>query len=326
MATERYYWIDVIKALAITLVVLFHSGFCHYIPFFPILAMCVPLFFVANGILILHKDRDLKYYLCKICKIVFLMFLWSTIQTCVTMFYNQDQFILTDIYNSVITQRMHYCNTFWFMGTLAVLYLLYPIIFAFINKRHSNIWYVLILTYFLSFKAFGYTLPIGPIPNFLHFWQSEALFYAVAGLFIFKNRNNAYMSKIKNWQIILAIIILGSMPLLAYTNIEFFTRHMPGDPVFSLYQSPFVMLMTVLVVLLIQRTNFNEHKIVSLLGQNTLGIYCLHPSIMRALRYYLEIDNDIVKSGIIFFGALFLSFFISIILQKNKYTRFFVNL
>ena len=148
MATERYYWIDAVKALAITLVVLFHSGFCYHPLTFPILAMCVPLFFVTNGMLILHKDRGLKYYLCKICKIVFLMFLWSTIQTCVTMFYNKDSFLLTDIYHSVITQRMHYCNTFWFMGTLTVLYSLYPIIFAFINKSHSNIWYILIITYF----------------------------------------------------------------------------------------------------------------------------------------------------------------------------------
>lgn len=324
--TNRLYWIDFVKALAITLVVLFHSEFCNYMFAFPLLAMCVPLFFVANGMLVLNKERDLRYYILKVCKIVFLMFVWSTIQTCVTMYYNGDPFILKDIYHSVISQRMQYCNTFWFMGTLTILYLLYPVVSAFVNCDKSHVFYMMIITYLLSFKAFGYVLPISPIPNIMRFWHGEALFYAVAGYFILKFTDSGLFKNIKTWQILLAMIFLWAAPLLAYTEIEFFSRHRLSDPVFGLYESPFVMLLTVFVVFLIKKINPKEISIVSILGKNTLGIYCLHPSIMRAIKYYVVTDNIVLRNGIVFFGALVLSLLVSLILQKSKYTRFLISL
>lgn len=326
MTNKRYYWIDTVKALAITLVVLFHSHFCYYTILFPVLAMCVPLFFTVNGMLVLNKDRNLMYYLRKVCKIVFLMILWSTIQTCVVMAFNHDSFILKDICHSVITQKMNYCNTFWFLAHLTVLYLIYPFVSAFIFKNQFNIIFVLIISFMLSFKAFGYVFPIEPLPNILRCWHGEALFYAVAGLCIFKYSDSEMTAKIKKWQIIMLIIFLWAGPLLSYSNIEFFTRHLLGDPVFGLYESPFVMLMTVLVVLLIKKVNPKEYNLITILGQNTLGIYCLHPSIIKGLKYYIEIDNVFINNGIVFFLALSISLLLSMLMQKNKYTRFFVNL
>lgn len=293
MATNRYFWIDFVKALAITLVVLYHSGFCSNKFVFPLLAMCVPLFFVVNGMLVLNKERSILYFIQKVCKIVFLMLVWSTIQTCVNMFYNNDPYVLKDIYHNVISQRMWYCHTFWFMSTLTVLYIVYPIISAFINNNKLNIYYMLCISFLLSFNAFGYVIPIDPIPNLMRCWHGEALFYAIAGFYIIQHTETKFFTSIKSWQILLIIVLLWSGPLLAYSGIEFFSKY-KLNPVFDLYQSPFVMMMTVVVVFYIKKINPKENLIVSLLGKNTLGIYCIHPSIMRALNYYIAFDNPIL--------------------------------
>ncbi len=66
---SRFYWIDYLKVIAISLVVLLHTinlGIGNngnydgrFIYYFGIIA--IPLFFMINGYLLLGKERDLKY-------------------------------------------------------------------------------------------------------------------------------------------------------------------------------------------------------------------------------------------------------------------------
>lgn len=90
--SQRSLYIDYIKALGIILVILYH---CQYVPFDSMLvhgiyAMCVPLFFMVNGYLMLRKERSISALLKKNLKILIVMFAWAFISTVVYMWANGE--------------------------------------------------------------------------------------------------------------------------------------------------------------------------------------------------------------------------------------------
>ena len=84
---QRSIYIDYIKALGILLVILYH---CQYVPFNSMLiqgvyAICVPLFLMVNGYLMLSKERSIRDLLKKNVKILIVMFGWAFVSTAVIM-------------------------------------------------------------------------------------------------------------------------------------------------------------------------------------------------------------------------------------------------
>ena len=90
--SQRSLYIDYIKALGIILVILYH---CQYVPFDSMLvhgiyAMCVPLFFMVNGYLMLRKEHSISALLKKNLKILIVMFAWALVSTAVYMWTNGE--------------------------------------------------------------------------------------------------------------------------------------------------------------------------------------------------------------------------------------------
>ena len=117
-STSRYVWLDWVKTLAIILVVLFHSGAVTCKATAPRLAMGVPLFFVANGALILKKEHDIRYFLKKLLKILFLILVWGTISSLSAMVLRGDALSITTGILHALNMSMGYAHIFWFLGTL----------------------------------------------------------------------------------------------------------------------------------------------------------------------------------------------------------------
>ena len=117
-STSRYVWLDWIKALAITLVVLFHSGAVTCKATAPLLAMGVPLFFVANGALVLRKERDISYFIKKVLKILFLIVFWGTLTSLSAMHFKGESLSVTKGIVHALNMHMEYgAHIFWFLGT-----------------------------------------------------------------------------------------------------------------------------------------------------------------------------------------------------------------
>lgn len=90
--SQRSIYIDYIKALGLILVFLYH---CQYVPFESMLvhgiyAMCVPLFFMVNGYLMLNKERSIHALLKKNLKILLVMFVWAFVSTAVYMWVSDE--------------------------------------------------------------------------------------------------------------------------------------------------------------------------------------------------------------------------------------------
>lgn len=107
---NRIVWLDYTKAIAIILVVIFHSGLVTSKITSPLLAMCIPLFFVANGALILWKDRPAKYFVHKILKLLFIYLFWASISSLSTLLIKEDNITFPELMNNVIDMRMGYAQ------------------------------------------------------------------------------------------------------------------------------------------------------------------------------------------------------------------------
>lgn len=75
---NRITYIDYAKSIAIFLVIVYHSHiFSNDLYSSSILSLCVTIFFMVNGYLMLRKERGLRYYMNKNAKILVLIFLWG---------------------------------------------------------------------------------------------------------------------------------------------------------------------------------------------------------------------------------------------------------
>lgn len=84
---SRSLYVDYIKALGIVLVILYH---CQYIPLDSLLlqgvyAICVPLFFMVNGYLMLRRERTIRDLLKKNGKLLVVLLGWAFVSTAVSM-------------------------------------------------------------------------------------------------------------------------------------------------------------------------------------------------------------------------------------------------
>lgn len=342
--TLRYVWLDYVKSIAILLVVLFHSNAVTCKATSSILALGVPLFFVANGALVLKKEHDIHYFIKKLFKILFLILFWGTISSLTAMLHRREGFSVVTGILYALQLRFGYAHIFWFLTTLFTLYCIYPIIQHSVRNRNACL-FLLVVSFVFSFQAFGYRVPTFEIPNILTWWQGECVFYAVTGYSLVSNLSCGNIIKegkavAQKWFgknnrlwvdffIVVVFLVLYSVQQLMWMDIPFFSRHTPSrvdDAVFAMYRSPFVMLMTIMVVYACKKIFHKESKLIMLIGSNTLGIYVTHCLFMNAFQSIIPLFSPILSRIILFVLGFICSLLFSIVMMKNKVTRFFVTL
>lgn len=127
---KRYAYIDLIKTIAIIMVIILHSGLLKtdfmtlksvksVIQYaIRIISEGVPLFVMVNGFLLLHKDKfELKKHLKKILKIFILLILWSIIYIIIETILMKGQFSIGLIFKNVLTTDINnkYTGILWFL-------------------------------------------------------------------------------------------------------------------------------------------------------------------------------------------------------------------
>ena len=348
----RLVWLDYCKTIAITLVILFHTGVITCKITVPLLAMCVPLFFVINGGLVLRCVRDVRYFIRKMFKILFMIVFWGAISDLIIVLLKGEPLDIVDLAFAGINFKFGYAHHLWFLCTLLALYAIYPAIQGSMKNRNVAV-FVLITSFLFSFLAFGYRLPTFKIPNVLAFRHGEAFFYAILGCVIV---NHVYIDSCSNYLrigvfnkegqkdlvhsvkmnrmnfiilLVLVFITLWIGQLLMFYGTEFFTKHTPAsldEAVFYLYNSPFVMLMVAMLVLLLKLINPMRNKLVEFIGGNTLGMYVLHWIFMSLTRNYVVCADLRVANLITFVSTCALSLLCTWIMSKNKISRFLITL
>jgi len=298
-------WVDYIKVYAAFSVVLLHSaGPLLYkyneLPhvywwignlYDSFTRVCVPLFFMISGYLLLSKTEKLSVFFAKRFRRVLVpLVAWSIIYTLWQYYYNSTSLSLTfsSIYGAVLSPVYYHL---WFLYAIIGLYFVIPILRVFINNssRNMHIYYVMI--WFVAVSLIPLIEKcVGTESHFDLLAISGYSGYLVLGLLLGKC---SISSKMFFWA---GMIFVGSGCFTAFAT--YLLTSMDGGEFsgyFYQFQSPNVIIMSstayVLVKYLVEKSSVACLKkprieyIVQLLSGTSFGIYLVHPIFLELLKH-----------------------------------------
>ena len=340
---NRLLYIDYLKALGISLVILYH---CKFVPFdnmgiHGLYAICVPLFFVINGYLMLRREYTIETLFKKNCKLLLVMFFWAFVSTLVYAYVSYDinltfEYIIT---RTLISNKPE-CIHLWFMKTIFILNILNPIIYHFINKNVNGSIYLLVIMSLWSIDFFD-IISCRLANPFVHWATAFSVLYYVAGHYFLDNNNNMikrvvdckYGGGFLCFIILLCIFLQWGYNWLFVDGI-FQTLNLEKgwiiDIVFDNYNALFIVIITIALCMLFQRTNWNENKFWKFVGQNSLAIYLLQTPVQRLIQYWLPLDSlseiHNLLGVILPILTLLICMLITRLMLTNKYTTYLITI
>ena len=157
--------IDLLKALAIYLVVIYHfnripvniidtDSYWNYFNFYlkSIFSTCVPIFFFVNGLLLLNKEKiDIRKHIKKIINIVILTVLWGFITLVALIYIRGEMLSIPQIIKGSWSLRQGWNNHLWFLCTLIVIYVFYPLIHAVYHTNKKSFYFFFVCVMLFTF-------------------------------------------------------------------------------------------------------------------------------------------------------------------------------
>lgn len=344
----RSLYIDYIKALGIVLVILYH---CQYVPLGSLLiqgvyAICVSLFFMVNGYLMLRKERSISDLLKKNGKFLIVLFAWALFSTSVSMMCWGDwpangalgggkMLVLKSLFIA-----KPYCNHLWFLKEIFVLNLLNPIIYAFVHGNDKRLKYLLVILGVCTIKFLD--IVVCRFTNPLLNWQTSfSVFYYVLGYAILKEGDKVMEAKVETakgnrWLIVgivgLVLLQWGYNWLLLRGPLADLNRakYWVSDIVWDGYNAPFIVGLTAMVVLLFQRIEWRTCRWVQFIGQYSLAIYVMQTPVQRVWEWILPLSDwtKLCHELRIILPVLTLGtcMILTKLLLTNKYTRYWIEI
>ncbi|MBR3768338.1 MAG: acyltransferase family protein [Clostridia bacterium] len=358
ISAGRYDNIDLIEFLAMLFVMIYHTTTVQwniladasvwtYINYIvrPILATCVPLFFFANGFLLINKKFDLKKHIIKMIRLIILTFIWGAIDLLLLMPIEGQWFTLREFVDALWSWKQGWINHLWYMGALICVYIFFPLIkltFDY-NKKIFNYWLVvsILLSIGNSAIAMGltfanYILRDGSTVfdyNFFNMFNPFASMYGFSfafmslGCFIGGNKEKIHeiIKKIPyiNTFSLAAIILISTLMLGAWgILVAKLTGYLP-DMVWDGYGTIFTAI-NVLGIYFISSNYKYKGNIVNRyirnISQNTLGIYYFHVVFLHLFSKYLlplipHVDNYLFNI-LYAFCVMTLCLFISMLIKS----------
>lgn len=219
ISSKRILYLDEVRSLAIILVVLGHivrffsydyTTWLFSSTVFSLTRIGVPLFFTVSGALLLSRKYDVKKFLAKRFRRVFLPFLfWIIVYIIVGIIVWHYDLTFTYIVNTAFGVK-GYSSLFWFIWSLIGVYLLIPVLSSFIREegmRGSE--YLILITIILSIL---YTIGFFDYPHMKYNFRVIFNFFPVLGYFIMGSyiQNKKFnLSKNKLFIIGVLLFIIG---------------------------------------------------------------------------------------------------------------------
>ncbi len=304
----NYDFIDLIKCIAIFFVIAYHFNISDmdfisspdnsmvYINYFiqTSFCVCVPLFFLVNGALLINKPIDIKKQSIKLLKIICITLFWSVINVVALMYIRNEFFSFKEFINIVLFFKLQWNNHLWFLKSLFVLYVFYPLITLCYQKEIKIFYYFFILCFIFSFFNNFLSLIINVVEltflkvdrlkgNYNFFENFNAVkemgyifVYFMLGRILFEKRN--FLSDKKYKILSFFVLIFSTFFYFLYAVFTSFLDNTLFDLVWFGYDSPFA-LVNVIAIFILSLSYTNNHlfgKYIKIISKNTLGIYVLH--------------------------------------------------
>ena len=307
----RIEFIDIIKGLAIILVVIGHTSPCktEIIPYKSLIyAFHMPLFFIVSGMFVAtsrenYSLQTLKTFVHKNFIALILPFLiWGTIYM---------NFSYSNIANLCFGSWINFTHintlsSLWFIVVLFVARVYLELFFMLVNKIKLKMQYSISAAIPLCF-ILGFCLPhhndvLTQNGNFL----SYDIAFVAAGFMLIGALTKPYIKKcteIKNIYLILLTIFSGLLFLIGFSFTDY--THKFVLMANAVYQNPLAFLFNsvtgsfcfILAGILVYKIPVKKH-ILNFLGQNTLGIFLVHRHMVVALLAFLQTNTTLNRLSI----------------------------
>jgi surface polysaccharide O-acyltransferase-like enzyme len=345
--------LDLLKTIAIFLVCFYHvkleitgqSGYRNYneyINYFinGVAAVSIPIFFMVNGALLLSRDYDFEKHLYKTIKLFVLVYVWGSLTLAFYMYALSDQYSLSGFLWALWDLKVGRINHLWFLKTMVLIYLLFPIIKTlFDNPDKKNIILLSSLLFVFSFgnlflnwainiarfvggfegfdiaknDRFDFFRTINPFGS--HFFS--VFYFILGGYLADKIRKGVRISS----GTLLAGFLVSWLLLFLYGIMRYKQTGHYYDIVWEWYSMP-TLIMSLSAFLLMRNININNSRIahfISVIGKNTLGIYLIHVLIDAWLHpYFANLDcSKYLLSNLAYAAAIMLiSLFTAILIRR----------
>ena len=305
ISPKRILYLDEVRSLAILLVVIGHITrlysydyvswlFCSGL--FSFTRIGVPLFFTVSGALLLTRKYEVKKFLGRRFRRVFLPFLfWIIVYIIVGVLVWNYELSFTYIMNTAFGVG-DYSALFWFIWSLIGVYLLIPVVSSFIREEGmKGSEYLILITLILSVL---FTIGFFDYPQMKYNFKVIFYFFPVLGYFIMGSyiQNKEFnMSKGKLFAIGVLMFIVGiighfiqiymkSLGTYALTPVDFFNIFVILETMglFIAFKYADVKMLGEKVKPLKERT---IGKVIVIFSSCSFGIYFSHYLIMQLLCY-----------------------------------------
>ena len=308
----RLLWADILKILAIFGVILLHVSAPFLVPFEKssewwigniydsLTRWCVPLFVMVSGAVILHKAEKIPYhlfFLARVRRILVPFLFWSAVYFLYRMHIKGDELAPAAFFRILLTEPIYY--HLWFIYMLIVLYLLAPVISAFLrNASNKHAWYLVAFWFF-----WASLLPFIDTPlNIETYFTPDMDDYSalrLSGYFLL-----GYMLRQWHARSALQLLPIGSLFLIGGAATIVGTYWLSAEsgkfnPFFYKYFSVTVVAMTVSLFICVksvfntrmeitedgrERIRMNSPKLLQKIGMSVFGVYLIHALVLELLR------------------------------------------
>lgn len=300
--SERDQSIDLVKIIAMLMVLLLHTGlvrgFCGYttvLETYFIGGIAIPLFFMTSGYLMVNKDSSIKYRIRKAAGILLFVFLtcliwtlWDTLRGRTTDFIST----LSHIYILSFFQKGPFF-VFWYFGAMILIYAVLPIIHRIIYGKY----FLISLVSLLCLCTIICTLNVKFLFEKKYVIQTFRIwywiFYFMLGAYVRLNQRK--FSKIRGWQAFLACIVF-----------VFFGRLVSGGGIEYLFGSIPCVIYALLAFSSCINFKVQNSLVIKNLSQCFLPVYAWHMFVLDKLFKYLPVN--LIEASLPPILAIFLEF------------------
>ena len=324
---DRIFGYDLIKTIAIIMIVFYHLGGIDYgaiepghfyLPnlnkfFSALCAAGVPLFLMVNGALVIPRNLHWQQLLFKFFHLLFLFVFWKFVL----------QYLISFKLLAIEDKMVH----FWFLCTLSIVYLMSIVLQKSTFLRHAVLVFLFLFPFCYNFlwNVVLFFAPSFDACTVVHtgfFTLYGVLYYYLGGSLRTRQTSPFYA---------IGLIVLGlllvNFEVVAMSNYY----HAIYDGVNSSFPTLGALSLSSGIFFLVKDVGVNEgilHQIVSFVGRNTMGIFIIHVLGIFLLRKYspdtLFNINPIIPLSISLLIVLITASFSELLRKCNL--RFLVSL
>ena len=257
--------------------------------------LAIPIFFMASGYFVLNKITiSYNYSFFRIKNILFVVFSWILLFSFIKFIFKHNFDFFSQLKGSIFVgvNGSHFYH-FWFFWSLMIMLLIAPLLWYLLQYHFKAYIYLLtiitLICLILDFiMHFGYTYLIKDTPQVfrLNTWIE---YYMLGGLV-----GNIHFEKIKNFiqnnftyfaliDIILYIILifysLWNKSIIHWVYAE------------ANYNNILVILISMLTLSLFSSVRLQNSKIIEFIIPATMGIYIIHPFLIRKISKILFFNS-----------------------------------